>query len=90
MAAIKGKTSSGFEYELDENVLDNWDLMDAIQRYNSGETIVGTLMLRTLLGPEQTKRLREFAMTENGTPSASKMFAVFGEIVKMIPELKKS
>jgi hypothetical protein len=86
---LKGTTESGFEYELDENVLDNWDLLEAIQRYQDGETMAGTLMLRTLLGPEQTKRLRAFAMTESGTPSASKMFEIFSEIATKIPALKK-
>lgn len=63
---IKGRTNSGFDYEITETRLDNMELVDALAEAQSNLFKVGTVV-KLLLGPEQQKKLYDYLRLEDGT-----------------------
>ena len=51
---IKGKTSSGFEYEIAEGSLNNYELLESISELDEN-TLVLPKVVNLLLGKEQKK-----------------------------------
>ncbi len=78
---IKGKTSSGFEYELDDDVLDDYELLEMLCDVDKGNTSLVVDAVKKLLSPEQEKNLREHARSKKGRVSAKKMIEELGEIL---------
>lgn len=62
---IEGKTSSGFEFRVDEKVLDNMELVDAIAGVEESPIAVSKV-IELLLGKEQRKALYASLRTEDG------------------------
>ena len=83
---MKGKTSSGFEYELDEAALDDYELLEDLCEMDEGDMTKTISVLNRLLGTEQKERLR----MENGRVPASKMMNEIGEIFRNVKEGKNS
>lgn len=53
---IEGKLKSGFEYKIEEHVLDNMELVDAITEVDQNPTALSKV-IKMLLGDEQRKKL---------------------------------
>ena len=51
---MKGKTSSGFEYELDEAALDDYELLEDLCEMDAGNVAKMSSMLNRLIGTEQS------------------------------------
>lgn len=65
---IKGKTKSGFKFEFDERIKNDWRLMDAIARATSTEMmtqIAATSDLVDLLLGSDKEKLMEHIMQRN-------------------------
>ena len=69
-----GKTSSGFEFSLQDEVLDDYELLETLQDIDDGDYGKTTKMVTMLLGPAHHVR------SENGRVSAQKMLAEVMEI----------
>lgn len=78
---IKGKTSSGFEYELDDDALDDYELLEMLCDVDKGNTSLIVDAVKKLLSPEQEKNLREHVRSKKGRVSAKKMIEELGEIL---------
>ena len=71
---IKGKTSTGFNFEIDEATLNNMEVIDALVEIenagntdNAGRVLAGTSKLMSLvLSKECKKALYDHVRTENG------------------------
>lgn len=87
---MKGKTTSGFEYELDESALDDYELLEELCELDEGDTSKTISVLNRLLGNEQKERLKEHLRMENGRVPASKMMLEMGEIFNSVKEGKNS
>lgn len=87
---MKGKTTSGFEYELDESALDDYELLEELCELDAGDTSKTISVLNRLLGNEQKERLKEHLRMENGRVPASKMMLEMGEIFNSVKEGKNS
>ena len=87
---MKGKTTSGFEYELDESALDDYELLEELCELDEGDTSKIISVLNRLLGNEQKERLKEHLRMENGRVPASKMMLEMGEIFNSVKEGKNS
>ena len=65
---VKGKTKSGFKFEIDENKLNEWDVFEAIADMSSGDAqrmVQGTVtFVNTVLGDDKTA-LFEFIRKKN-------------------------
>ena len=69
---IKGKTQTGFEYELNEKVLNNYELVENIAEIEENPLAITTIV-KQLLGKAGTKRLKEHIREENGNVTTDKM-----------------
>lgn len=79
---IEGKTTSGFEYSIEEYKLDNWELLEVLNELgDSPNKIVSVLPY--LFDEEQIKALKEHNRDKKtGVVSASKMFVDVMDVFK--------
>lgn len=68
-----GKTESGFEYSLDPEALDDYELLEELCAIDNGDTSRITVAAERLLGNEQMKKLKEHLRNEKGRVPATKM-----------------
>lgn len=96
---IRGKTISGFEFEVDERCLNDWRLIKAITKSDSKDQVEQlqaiVTMINILLGDEGEDKLVGFLIQNNeGYAPSEKMYAVvkevFEEVKKINEEAKKS
>nr|DAZ49578.1 MAG TPA: hypothetical protein [Caudoviricetes sp.] len=85
---MKGITSSGFEYNLDETALDDYELLEDLCELDNGNTARTISALNRLLGTEQKDQLKEHLREENGRVPASKMMVEMAEIFNSVKEGK--
>ena len=86
---IKGKTKSGFSYELDKERLNNYELLEAIEELEENPLVLSRVV-NLLLGKEQTKKLKDHLRTENGIVPTDKMSEEITEIFQNQGETKNS
>ena len=84
---VRGKTESGFSFKIDDEVRDDMELLENLTRMDAGETQLAPLILESLLGAEQKKKLYEHCRSEKGRVSATKVFA---ELKSIFEEINKS
>lgn len=78
---IKGKTSTGFEYEIDSAALDNMELVDAIAEADENHLGISKV-IRLLLGEKQRNKLYDHLRTEKGTVPVAAVREALLEIFK--------
>lgn len=79
---ITGKTESGFEFQLDEENLDDYELLENLCDIDNGDVSKITIAANQLLGKEQMKALKEHVRNEKGRVSAAKMIEEITQIFK--------
>lgn len=77
---IEGKTSSGFAFELDDDVLDDYELLEDLQKVDEGDNSRIIKVVDTLLGEEQKERLKDHVRSEKGRVSAKRLLEEVSEI----------
>ena len=91
---IEGKTKSGFKFKIDERILNDWRLVDAIglsESDDASEQIRGVRNLVQLVLGEQTDALKKHIADGNdGFVPMEKMTDVITEIITTSKELKNS
>ena len=81
---MKGKTASGFEYEVDEKALDDYELLEDLAEVSDGrEGRIGSVIDR-LLGKEQKERMKDFLRDGSGKVAASKMIQEVKDIFEAL------
>lgn len=80
------KTSTGFECDVNPNVLDDAELIEALVDIMSGSATSLPMATLKILGKEAKKRLFDHCRTEDGRVPFGRLDAELGEILK---ELKK-
>lgn len=80
----KGKTESGFKFEIDEKVLDDMELIDAMAA-SQGEdpTQISTVVVK-IFGAEQRKRLYDHVRTEDGRVPINEVANIITEIINSL------
>ncbi|NLI64499.1 MAG: hypothetical protein GX367_07195 [Bacteroidales bacterium] len=86
---IKGKTKSGFEYEILEENLNNYELVEVLGELEENPLLIARVV-NLLLGKEQADRLKNHLRTENGTVPTDKMSEEIMEIFNSQNETKNS
>lgn len=76
---IADKTNSGFEFEVSEAALDDWELLEILSEIDDGKTQKLGAAVKLLLGEEQAEKLKEHCRTD-GRVSASAMFKEISDI----------
>lgn len=62
---IKGNTSSGFAFEIEDHVIDNMELLDAIVELDENPAALSKVT-KMLLTADQQKKLYDHLRTEKG------------------------
>ena len=75
-----GKTSTGFEFSLEDEALDDYELLETLQEIDEGDYGKTTKMVTMLLGPQQRDALKEHVRGENGRVSSQKLLSEVMEI----------
>lgn len=81
---VKGKTKSGFAFEVDDEVRDDYDLLKAFSKLQKGEAEQLDEAVELLLGPEQRDKLREHCRGKSGRVLASKIIKEVDNIITVI------
>ena len=76
---IKGKTSSGFEFKIEEHVLDNMELLDAIVEADENPAMIPKIV-NMVLGKDGKKRLYDHLRTDKGNVPIMAVAAEVAEI----------
>ena len=91
---MKGTTKSGFKFNIDERIIEDWRLIDAIAMAESddpGEQVRGTKAVTDLLLGKDKASLIKFIQDKNdGFVPATEMTNVIAEIITTVRELKNS
>ena len=86
---IKGKTSSGFEYEILEEQLNNYELLESIAELEENALALPKVV-NMLLGKEQKNKLTKHLRTKDGMVPLDKMMNEITEIFQSKSEIKNS
>lgn len=78
---LKGELSCGFAFEVDEKVLDNMELVDAIGEADTNPLAV-VRVFNMLLGEEQKQRLYNYLRNEEGRVPVKAAAEALAEIFK--------
>lgn len=87
---ISGKTKSGFEYAIENNVFDNMELVDTIAEATEDDPVALSKLVKMVLGTEQRKKLYDHLRTEDGRVPTAAVFAAVGEIFTSFGQGKNS
>lgn len=83
---ITGKTKSGFEFEISENTLDDYDLLEALADVQSDPMKI-TKVIDILFG-ENKDKLKEHVRKEHGYVSTQAITSLVTEIFNSIKTSK--
>ena len=84
----KGKTETGFKFEVNDNIAEDYELIEMIAEVDENPLVTPKL-LNKLLGTEQVKALKDHIREEDGTVNVYKMLAEVKAIFDSLSELKK-
>lgn len=85
MATIKGKTGTGFEFEIDREVLEDAEFLEAYrkQEHNGMELFD---FIKIAIGEEQKSKLYDHVRNEKGRVPMSKLKEELGDILLSLAE----
>ena len=86
---IKGITKNGFRFEVKEDVLKDWSLMELLSEVEEKPTVIVKLFLK-LLGKKQYDNLKNhIKKMHDGHVTTEDMMLAFNDIMSASPETKK-
>lgn len=86
---IKGKTTSGFEYAIPEENVNNYELVEVLGELETNPLLIAKTV-KLLLGKEQSDLLKEHLRTDSGTVPTDKISEEIMEIFNNQKETKNS
>ncbi|MBO1909729.1 hypothetical protein [Sporosarcina sp. 6E9] len=86
---ITGETSSGFKYEIPEENLNNYELVEVLGELEENPLLISKTVT-LLLGKEQREKLKDHLRTEGGTVPTDKISEEIMEIFNSQRETKNS
>ena len=84
---LKGKTKTGFEYEFDENLFKDYELVELLAEVDDNPLVLPQIF-KKLIG-DRVKDLKDHVRAENGVVDIEKMVAEFEDIISTQATLKK-
>ena len=87
---IKGKTPSGFEFEISERRLNNYELLELIGEVDEGNGQAFPKVLKLLFGDDQAKSFKDHLREEDGIVPTDKIADELKSVFETVQEIKKS
>lgn len=77
---VKGKTENGFEFEVDKEIFDDWEMLEILREVDNGKTAAFVDVLECIFPDKSSReRLKDFCRDDNGRVPISKMIdEIFG------------
>ncbi len=85
---ITGKTTSGFEFSVQEKSLNDYRLLKVLRQIDKGRADYMVDAVGILLGDDQADRLEQFIQKRDGEVTTSAMAEGFSEIIRAVSALK--
>ena len=82
------RTASGFEFEIEDGVLDNMELLDAIAELEENPLKL-TKVVKLLLGDETKERLYDHVRNDKGRVPAEALSTEVADIFKLLNDKVK-
>lgn len=79
---IKGKTTSGFSFEIDPEAFNDWRLLRKIRAVDKGEGQMAADVAEAILGSEQLELLENHIEKEHGKVTITDMMVELEEIIE--------
>ena len=86
---MKGKTTSGFEYEIARARLENYELIEALSEVDENPLLLPKVV-NLLLGKDQAIKLKDHLRDSDGLVSSEKLSNEIMEIFQSQKETKNS
>lgn len=86
---MKVSLNDGFELEISESALDDYELFDAICEVENGKVQKTPEVVRRVLGKDGETKLKDHLRTSDGVVKFSEMQTALSEIFTAAGELKK-
>lgn len=87
---IKGKTSTGFEFEISEDVVNDYELVENLAELEDNPLMISKVVNK-ILGKEQTEKLKNHVRDDKGIVPIDKMTKEIIEIFQISgDEIKNS
>lgn len=86
---IEGITKTGFIYEIEEDRLYNYELIELLEEVDSSPLALPKVV-NVLLGKEQAKELKDHVRSKDGIVAVDKMAEELQEIFLQQAEIKNS
>jgi hypothetical protein len=87
---LKGKTESGFDFEIDAKIADDYEMVESLVAIDKGEYGELITVIDKILGEEQRQRLKEHLRDENGKVSLKAMVKEMRDILSEAGEQTKN
>ncbi|MCP9057429.1 hypothetical protein [Streptococcus infantis] len=87
---VKGKTPSGFKFEISERRLNNYELLELIGEVDEGNGQAFPKVLKLIFGDEQAKAFKDHLREEDGIVPTEKIAEELKSVFETIREVKKS
>lgn len=84
---LKGKTKAGFQYEFDEKILKNYELVELLAEVDD-DPLVLPKIFKMLLG-DRVEELKDHVRDADGVVDIEKMLTEFQDIFSTQAKLKK-
>lgn len=84
---LKGKTKTGFEYEFDENLFKDYELVELLAEVDDNPLVLPQIF-KKLIG-DRVNDLKDHVRDENGVVDIEKMVTEFEDIISTQATLKK-
>ena len=84
---LKGKTKTGFEYDFDENLFKDYELVELLAEVDDNPLVLPQIF-KKLIG-DRVKDLKDHVRDENGVVDIEKMVIEFEDIISTQATLKK-
>lgn len=84
---VTGKTQSGFEYTIADNIGDDYELLELMGEVRNGDTLAIFALIDRVLGKEQHKALKEHCRVD-GRVSTTRMNEEIVDIFTNSKEVK--
>lgn len=85
---MKAKLNDGFEVEIIDEVIDDWEFLEVLSSIDEGETGQIVKVAKMLLGEDGVKLLKEHFRDKNGRVKSSVMVDALTEIMESANESK--
>lgn len=79
---VKGKTSTGFEYEIDKEIVDDWNFIERLARVEQGQSVSEMInVIVTLIGKDGYESLKKHCQADTGRIPIKRLMNEYYEIM---------